>query len=145
VGRLPGARRRRGRYRLTAGVRTVRAALLLALLASCVSCHAPRSSDDVTSTWVLDPAAPRTGAETRIILVLRDPAGAPIRNATLQMAARTSLQGMAPIVADAIETVPGSYAVDVQLTTGGDWTVVASGTLADGRRLTRSVDVKNVR
>ena len=109
------------------------------------ACHPPRTTDDITSVWVIDPDPPRAGTQVHVILTLHDADGEPVRDATLQMAAHMDHPGMAPVVADATETVPGSYAIDLQLTMGGDWTVVASGALADGRRLTRSVDLKNVR
>jgi hypothetical protein len=119
--------------------------LLLALAPLAVACRAARSSDDIVSTWVIDPRAPRVGAVTQINLMLRDADGQPVRGAMLRMAAHMTHPGMAPILADAVETVPGSYAVVVQLTMGGDWTLVASGALPDGRRITRSVDIRSVK
>lgn len=94
---------------------------------------------------MLDPAKPRVNAAARVILEIETAAGQPVRGARLQMAAHMPHPGMAPVVSDAVETVPGSYAVDMQLTMSGDWTIVASGALPDGRRITRSVDIRDVR
>lgn len=121
-----------------------RGLILLTVAVLAGACGAPRT-DDITSSWTLDPSTPTTREPMRLVLALRDARGQPVRGAKLQMAVRMAHPGMAPLVADAIEEPPGSYTGTFQLTMTGDWTVVASGTLADGRRITRSADLRNVR
>jgi len=53
--------------------------------------------------------------------------------------------GMAPVIAAATENEAGVYEATLELTMPGSWTIVASGTLPDGRRLTRSHNVSDVR
>ena len=52
---------------------------------------------------------------------------------------------MKPVFADAREVEPGKYEAALELTMGGDWFVVVNGTLADGRKLKRKVDVPGVK
>jgi len=117
--------------------------LVAGLLVS--ACAAPARTDDIASSWTLDPSTPTTREPMHLVLALRDQAGRPVHGATLQMAAHMAHPGMAPLVADAVEDAPGSYTATFQLTMNGDWTVVASGTLVDGRRITRSADLRNVK
>ena len=43
--------------------------------------------------------------------------------------------GMTPLVAEAPETEPGTYLARMPFSMAGEWTLVATGTLADGRRI----------
>ena len=53
--------------------------------------------------------------------------------------------GMTPVFADARETEPGKYEAALEFTMGGDWFVLVNVTLADGRKLSRKVDVRGVK
>jgi hypothetical protein len=53
--------------------------------------------------------------------------------------------GMRPVFADAKEVEPGKYEATLELTMGGDWFVLITGTLPDGRKLHRKVDVPGVK
>jgi len=52
--------------------------------------------------------------------------------------------GMEPVFASATETEPGSYAARMQLTMPGDWVILVQGTLANGERIDRQIDLKGV-
>jgi hypothetical protein len=119
--------------------------VLLVAVVLAGACGASSRTDDVTSNWTLDPSTPTSRQPMHLVLALRNRAGEPVRGATLQMAAHMAHPGMAPLVADAVEDPPGSYTATFQFTMNGDWTIVASGTLADGRRITRSADLRNVK
>ena len=52
---------------------------------------------------------------------------------------------MKPVFADATETEPGRYEATLELSMGGDWFVLITGKLADGRPLKEKVDVPGVK
>ena len=71
--------------------------------------------------------------------------GSPVRGARLQFEAHMAHPGMAPVIAAAPNKTAGFTKRPSRVTMPGSWTVVASGTLPDGRRLTRSFNVRDVR
>jgi hypothetical protein len=66
-----------------------------------------------------------------------------VKGASLRLEAHMSHPGMAPVVADLIER-DGIYESRVQLTMAGPWVIVASGELADGRRIVKQTKVTAV-
>jgi len=102
-----------------------------------VGCGTPAP---VAATWRLDPTSPASHEETRLQLTLRDTSGRPVRGARLRVEAHMSHPGMAPVLAEAREQADGVYAARLDLTMAGDWTLVASGELADGTVITRTLD-----
>jgi hypothetical protein len=52
---------------------------------------------------------------------------------------------MSPYLADATEQGNGVYEAPVRFSMRGDWILVVDGTLPDGRRLTRNLDIRDVR
>lgn len=53
--------------------------------------------------------------------------------------------GMAPVIGRSTRREDGGYDVPLQFTMAGDWVLHISGTLSDGRRLDRWMDVPDVR
>jgi hypothetical protein len=53
--------------------------------------------------------------------------------------------GMQPIEAEATRRGPGVYVADVKFTMAGDWVLLVTLELADGRRIERRIDVPGVR
>jgi hypothetical protein len=124
----------------TAGGRLL--VLLVAIGAAPAACRHPDvRADDVSVEWRLTPAAPVVGRTTTAELTLRDGAGAMVSGATLQLDARMSHPGMAPISAPAVERRAGAYQADLQFTMRGDWLLLVTGTLPDGRRVERRLDI----
>jgi hypothetical protein len=118
-------------------------ALLLA--SCCVAIGCARRTGDVTVTWNIDPTPPIAGAATLVRLTLRYKDGTPAPGATLKIEGHMSHPGMTPVTADAIERGDGVYDARLHLSMPGDWLFVVAGELADGSRITRSVDVPSVR
>jgi hypothetical protein len=53
--------------------------------------------------------------------------------------------GMQPVTVEASEDVPGRYVSDrFEFTMGGDWIITITGTLADGKELRRTFDLRDV-
>jgi hypothetical protein len=70
---------------------------------------------------------------------------APVRGAALRVDAQMTHPGMAPATADAREAAPGAYSALLDLTMPGDWILLISGTLADGRPVAERIDLPDVR
>ena len=117
---------------------------MCALATACGKSGAAPASGTIDVQWHLEPNPPATGEQARLRISLRDGEKQPIRGAKLQIESNMSHPGMAPLISPIAERGDGEYEGPVQLTMSGDWVVVVSGTLPDGRPITRSLDVKNV-
>ena len=111
-------------------------ALLFCTVAACGGRDAVR---DVRVALVLDPVKPAVGTDSTVRVTLDDEDG-PLRGARVQVEAHMSHPGMAPLVVDASEIVAGTYTARIPFSMGGEWTLVATGALADGRRITSDVE-----
>ncbi|HET7217085.1 MAG TPA: FixH family protein [Vicinamibacterales bacterium] len=103
-----------------------------------------RGSDSATIAWTIEPSPPIAGKTTVVAVTLKADDGAPAAGATLQLDAHMSHPGMAPVTADVIERRRGEYEARLQFSMAGDWILVLSGTLANGRRLTKEIRVPSV-
>lgn len=100
-------------------------------------------SGDVTINFALRPDPPKVG-QAAAVVTLTDKDGQPIRGATVKLEGNMNHAGMTPVFADAQEAEPGKYEAALEFTMGGDWFILVNTTLADGRKLTRKVDVRGV-
>ena len=139
--------RRRGLRPLDRG--RARCALLIVLPIACLIVAAcdrrSRAADDVTIELTLTPNPPVAGVPARGEMALRDRNRRLLRAADLRIEAHMSHPGMTPVLANATERGDGMQDVPLQFTMAGDWTVHVTGTLADGRRLDRWLNVPGVR
>jgi hypothetical protein len=78
-------------------------------------------------------------------ITLRDRARRPVPGARLQVVGLMSHAGMAPIIAVVAERGDGVYQVHLQFTMSGDWILLVTGSLPDGRRLSHQIDIANAR
>ena len=118
--------------------------LTVLLLAGCAIACGSRASE-ISATWTIDPTPPRAGSATMVRVILRHADGGPVRGAKLKIEGHMSHPGMTPIVGDVTERENGAYESRVRLSMPGDWIFVATGELADGRRITRQIPVPSVR
>jgi hypothetical protein len=95
--------------------------------------------------WVVDNGS--ASGNTRVRLVMRDPVrGGPVRGARLRLEGHMAHPGMGPVVSEVKETADGRYESALPLAMAGRWTLVLSGSLADGTRVTwqRQVEIAGV-
>ena len=122
-------------------------ALLAALIVTALlaACSDGGSGDGGLSvSYRLDPAPPAVGSAA-LELRLIDPEGKPVTGASVELEANMNHAGMTPTFATLTETADGRYDGDVEFTMGGDWFLLMKATLADGRTVERTLDVKGVR
>jgi hypothetical protein len=115
--------------------------LMLVLGAGCrpSASDVPGAEADLT----LQPDPPTVG-DNQVILALTDEAGAPIENADVRLEGNMNHAGMKPSFADLQEVEPGRYAGTLDFTMGGDWFILVTAKLPDGRTLDRKIDVPGV-
>lgn len=101
------------------------------------------TATDVESTLQIDPDPPHVGPAD-VVLTLNDAAGEPVAGADIQLEGNMNHAGMQPVFADLEETEPGRYAGSLNFTMGGDWFILVTGTLADGRPVEDKIDVPGV-
>lgn len=119
----------------------VRTGVQLRGLAACcavvIAAGCGRGAPDAAIAWSIEPPALIAGSTATVALTLTSGGGAPTTGAKLRLEAHMSHPGMPPAVADFVEREGGRYEARLQLGMAGDWMLVASGTLADGTRITR--------
>jgi hypothetical protein len=131
------------------GTRSRAARLLLATVVcigvSTVCARNAGRAEDVSVEWKMTPTQPIAGTPVLGELTLRDHGRRPVRGARLQVEGHMSHPGMAPVIAAVAEREEGVYEVRLQFTMSGDWIVLVTGSLPDGRRLNRRIDVVHAR
>jgi hypothetical protein len=117
--------------------------LIAALLAGAIliGCGRQAGERNVSVAWDIEPAPPVTGAETIARFTLEDAQRRRLRGARLQLDAHMSHPGMAPVVAAVAERADGTYEARLRLPMAGDWTLVVTGVLPDGSRITRQLEL----
>jgi hypothetical protein len=92
-------------------------------------------AEDVSFEWKMTLAPTIAATPALGEITLRDRARRPVHGARLQVVGLMSHPGMAPIFATVAERSDGVYQVHLQLTMSGDWILLVTGWLPDGRRL----------
>ena len=115
------------------------------LVCGCVASGCKRNARDVTVIWNIEPTPPISGAATIVRLRLQEADGNPVRGAKLRLQGHMAHPGMAPVTGGVSERGDGAYEGSLQLSMAGDWVFVVSGELADGRRISKEIQVASVR
>ena len=119
-------------------------ALLAAALLS--GCWRPASStNEISLQWTVEPSTPSASTDTLTRITLQDAQQRPVNGARLQLEAHMSHPGMTPVVRPLTDRGGGSYETRLQFSMAGDWILVVTGDLPDGRRITRSLPIAGVR
>jgi hypothetical protein len=126
------------------GALVVGLAAIIATLAGCRDTAVPRTTPPpVDLTWTLRPQPPVVGPATLAVSLAAG--GTPIDDATVQIVGLMTHPGMAPLPVTTMPRGGGLYDGVFSFTMPGDWALVVTVQLADGRRLEKRVDVPGVR
>jgi hypothetical protein len=120
-----------------------RLGLIALLLCGAAACGGRDALRDVRVALVVAPVKPVVGSETTVRVTVED-GGGPIRGARIRVEAHMSHPGMAPLVVETRETDAGTYTARMPFSMAGEWTLVATGTLPDGRRINAHAERTNV-
>lgn len=134
--------------RFTADVlfRGARAACWLALCGGLLASGCSRPSAPAADAVVdlqIEPSPPKVG-QAEIVLHLTESSGEPLEGGTLEVEGNMNHAGMKPVFATLTETEPGRYAGNLEFTMAGDWFLLVTGQLADGRAVNEKIDVPGV-
>ncbi|MGW8264940.1 MAG: FixH family protein [Longimicrobiales bacterium] len=81
----------------------------------------------------ISPTPPGVGP-ARLIITLRDTLGVPLEGAEIQVEGNMSHAGMTPVTGTAVARGQGLYSIpDFTFTMAGDWILMVTATLPDGR------------
>ncbi|MEZ6015989.1 MAG: FixH family protein [Planctomycetota bacterium] len=124
--------------------RLQRSIAALLALATCLPACAPTRdlATDVEAKVTFEPAPCVGEVQCTVALVGLD--AQPLRATTVQLEGNMNHAGMVPTFATLQERAPGEYAGPLRFTMGGDWFVVVSGSLEDGRAFETTVAVPGV-
>ena len=120
--------------------------LVLLAVALTSGCHSSSDDSNVSVELRTDPSPPKVG-KAQLTLDVSGPDGKPAEGATLKLEGNMAHAGMKPVFADAKEDKdkPGRYRAELEFTMGGDWFILVTGKLADGRPVNKKIDVKGVK
>jgi hypothetical protein len=116
------------------------AATLVGVLAA--ACAKP-AADSIDLTWALRPERPTIGPAT-LTVTLGEPHAA-ASGTRVRVVGHMTHPGMRPVEAEATRCGHGVYQADLTFTMAGDWALLVTIELADGRRVERRIDVPGVR
>ena len=118
---------------------------LLFMIIGLIGCGRTQTSDisEIGIELSVSPSPPATGLAT-LVLNLTDEQNQPISGATIELEGNMTHAGMIPVFSQARENQPGIYEAPLEFTMGGDWFIIVSATLPDGRQLERQIDVLGV-
>jgi hypothetical protein len=117
-------------------------ALALLLASGCQQAGNAKINSSVDLS--ITPSPPVVG-EAGIDLVLTGPEGQPLEMESVQVEGNMNHAGMKPVFSTLRQTSPGRYEGTLEFTMAGDWFLIITGRLPDGRRIEETVDVPGVR
>lgn len=118
-------------------------ALLIVVFALAACSRQSAGDPTVQMRMSVSPSPPAVG-EALITITVSDPANQPIAGAALALEGTMSHAGMAPANAEAREVRPGEYQATLPLSMAGDWLVIVTATLPDGRVVEQTLPLNGV-
>jgi hypothetical protein len=111
----------------------------------CVAAGCYQPTSYIRAAWKVDPSPIVVGAPTAVRVTLLQEDGKPVVGAKLHMQAHMPFVGNTPIASDVTERQGGVYEGRFLLTAPGDWVIVVDGELTNGSRITRDLQLPDVR
>ena len=115
-----------------------------ALLAAAAGCSPPGVPDDGARVEINVTPQPPAAGSARIEILISDPQGRPLAATGVDLEANMSHPGMQPSFTTARLEQPGRWLAELELTMGGDWVVLVTARLEDGRAIRRELRLPGV-
>lgn len=116
-------------------------ALATALVAGSACGSREAGAPDVRVQWTLTPE-PAVVGPAHLEIRLLDSDDAPVDAARVRLEAHMAHPGMAPVLGEAERQAPGVHAVSFAFTMRGDWNLLVTADLRDGRQVSHRIDVR---
>ena len=113
-------------------------------LGACGGAGGARLGSIAAIQLVIQPSPVKVG-HAALTLTISDSSAQPVTGAVVDMEGDMSHPGMAPVFASSKEIAPGRYAADMNFPMAGDWIILLHMKLANGTKVERQVEVKDVR
>jgi hypothetical protein len=115
--------------------------LLLVLIASgCARASSQPPDDGLAISLAYEPD-PAVMGDATLLVTVRDAAGQPVADATVNVKGDMNHAGMVPVLAEATAGPGGVYELPFRWTMSGSWIVTVDVTLANGAAASRRFDV----
>lgn len=114
---------------------------LMGLVGGCQRAEQPAVKAEIQVE--IEPSPPKVG-QADLAIKLTDGAGQPLSVGALEVEGNMNHAGMKPVFTTLREAKPGQYVGTIEFTMGGDWFLLLTGQLADGRQIDEKVDVPGV-
>jgi hypothetical protein len=114
--------------------------LLVFLAAGCARASSQPPDDGLAINLTYEPD-PAVMGEATLLVTVRDAAGQPVADATVNVKGDMNHAGMVPVLAEATSGPGGVYELPFRWTMSGSWIVTVDVTLADGASASRRFDV----
>jgi hypothetical protein len=118
--------------------------LVAATLALPAGCRRESARIDDLNMKIEFARTPPAMGETRLTLMIAEADGDPVADAKVRIEGNMNHAGMVPVFADLEQVSPGEYAGSLNFTMPGDWFILVTATLADGRTVEKKIDVPGV-
>jgi YtkA-like len=118
---------------------------MLTVVMTLGGCHREKKQTlDAKVELAFAPTPPQVGT-SKVTLLLKDKSGNPLAGAKVNIEGNMNHAGMKPSFATLTEDAPGHYTGTLEFTMGGDWFVLVTAAMPDGRSIEHKIDVKGVR
>jgi hypothetical protein len=116
-----------------------------ALVTIAIGCVGHQSdTDEIQINLIVSPSPPVVG-DADVTLTLGSATGEPITDAEVRLEGNMNHAGMMPSFADMSEGDPGRYTGTLDFTMSGDWFILVTAKMKDGRSVERKIDVPGVK
>ena len=115
---------------------------LVLILASCGGRNSANQTEHNFDISIM--AGSTEVGKTDLMITVKDEAGNPVNDASVNIKGDMSHAGMQPVLGDSSSAENGTYTIPYEWTMAGDWFVTVDVTLADGTVISERIDFSGI-